>query len=289
MASDTSKLTYNLVYCTKSVYAKAVKEATFELIVAPCTQEGQEVLSVKISTEPNCGYAVLKNRFGFDSICVNIGTPFSEFSCSVISRVIKSVANPFDFLFLEPSVEKQIMNSLEFKIDNYQFLNSGHYVNINYSELEGFAPLKDEEQLFEYLQRLNGFVYNNFTFCDKSSHVHTTAQETLISKRGVCQDFAHLFIGICQAEGVAVRYVSGYLHQGIGHKGDSFLHAWVEVLIPGAGWIGLDPTNNLLVDEHYIKIAHGADYSDCAPIKGALKYDGEMDTQYLVKVKLDNQ
>jgi transglutaminase-like putative cysteine protease len=62
------------------------------------------------------------------------------------------------------------------------------------------------------------------------------------------------------------------------------MHAWVEAFIPFYGWYGFDPTNNLLADIHYIKAAHGADYSDCSPIKGVLKNTGGQKTSYGVKI-----
>src|SRR5690606_3359672 len=115
--------------------------------------------------------------------------------------------------------------------------------------------------------------------------VATTASEALKLKKGVCQDYAHLFIAFSRANRIPVRYVSGYLNQGKKFFGSSFMHAWVEVYIPALGWVGFDPTNNLLVDENYIKVAHGADYLDCAPIKGVLKSIGqESKSDYQVKV-----
>jgi len=67
------------------------------------------------------------------------------------------------------------------------------------------------------------------------------------------------------------------------------MHAWTEAFIPGVGWMGFDPTNNLRVDENYIKVSHGADYTDCAPIKGVLKTKGENKTSYKVVVTQQQQ
>jgi transglutaminase-like putative cysteine protease len=103
--------------------------------------------------------------------------------------------------------------------------------------------------------------------------------------KGVCQDFTHLFVAIARKNRIPCRYVSGYLNQGGGVVGAAAMHAWVEAFVPGNGWHGFDPTNNLLIDKNYIKTAHGVDYSDCSPIKGVLQTSGENHTKYQVKVR----
>ena len=104
--------------------------------------------------------------------------------------------------------------------------------------------------------------------------IDTRIDEVLHHRKGVCQDYAHLFIAICRKNKIPARYVSGYLNQGADFIGSSQMHAWVEALVPGLGWIGFDSTNNLLADHHYVKIAHGTDFRDCSPIVGILETSG---------------
>ncbi len=87
-----------------------------------------------------------------------------------------------------------------------------------------------------------------------------------------------------RANGIPARYVSGYLDQGHEFTGNAAMHAWAEALLPGTGWIGFDPSNNLLANIHYIKIGHGLDYKDCMPINGILIAKGEGTTEYSVQV-----
>jgi transglutaminase-like putative cysteine protease len=118
----------------------------------------------------------------------------------------------------------------------------------------------------------------------ESTDVNTPIEEVLQIRKGVCQDYAHLFISVCRKNKIPARYVSGYLNQGAGFTGSSQLHAWVEVLIPELGWIGFDATNNLVADHHYIKIAHGTDYRDCSPIIGVLETTGSQKSIHSVTV-----
>lgn len=96
--------------------------------------------------------------------------------------------------------------------------------------------------------------------------------------------FVRIFIAIAHNNRIPCRYVSGYLDQGKSFKGSLQMHAWIEAMIPGIGWTGFDPTNNILQDYHYIKVCHGVDFSECSPIRGILKSHGEQSTSYEVKV-----
>ena len=84
------------------------------------------------------------------------------------------------------------------------------------------------------------YVNGLLTYESNSTHVHTHMSEVLKDRRGVCQDFAHLMLGLCRALKIPARYVSGYLAT----EAASATHAWVEVFVPGHGWRGLDPTHN---------------------------------------------
>ncbi len=90
------------------------------------------------------------------------------------------------------------------------------------------------------------FVHSEFRYDTGSTHVHTTMKEALELRQGVCQDFAHVLLGLCRAVKIPARYVSGYLYNGPAEhlKGAQASHAWVEIYLPGLGWVGLDPTNN---------------------------------------------
>ena len=124
------------------------------------------------------------------------------------------------------------------------------------------------------------FVFGFLKYESYSTHVHTHMAEVLKDRRGVCQDFAHLLIGLCRALKIPARYVSGYLAT----EKASATHAWVEVFIPSHGWRGLDPTHNRQTGETYVKIGHGRDYSDVPPISG--NYRGTRERKMTVSVKI---
>ena len=127
---------------------------------------------------------------------------------------------------------------------------------------------------------LMDFVFGYLKYEPYSTHVHTPMAEVMKDRRGVCQDFAHLLIGLCRALKIPARYISGYLAT----EKASATHAWVEVFIPGHGWRGLDPTHNCQIGETYVKIGHGRDYADVPPVSG--NYHGTRERKMTVAVKI---
>ena len=117
-----------------------------------------------------------------------------------------------------------------------------------------------------------------------STHVHTRADEALADGRGVCQDFAHVLIGVARLHGLPARYVSGYLYdpsRGAEHEAS---HAWVDVLDPVRGWISLDPTHDREQTDHYVRIGVGRDYADVPPTRGVYKGPGEETLEVSVRI-----
>jgi transglutaminase-like putative cysteine protease len=138
-----------------------------------------------------------------------------------------------------------------------------------------------------FLISLTNLLHSEFAYVPGSTTVDTPVQEVIERRMGVCQDFAHLMLSICRRQQIPSRYVSGYLYTGTGKdslvSGDAS-HAWVECLLPGGHWLGFDPTNNLVVNDKYIKVQHGRDYGDVPPLRGV--YRGEASQQLDVHVRV---
>jgi transglutaminase-like putative cysteine protease len=123
-------------------------------------------------------------------------------------------------------------------------------------------------------------VHADFKFDPKATSVSTPLREVLVKRRGVCQDFAHFMAGCLRMLGVPARYVSGYIltKPPPGKPrliGADASHAWVSVYCGPAGWVDLDPTNDMLVGEQHITLAWGRDFSDVTPMRGVILGGGE--------------
>jgi transglutaminase-like putative cysteine protease len=140
-----------------------------------------------------------------------------------------------------------------------------------------FTP---ERPLIEVLRDLNSRINNDFTYRSGSTTVSTRVSEVLAVREGVCQDFARLAIACLRANGLAASYVSGYLATDPppGRErmvGVDATHAWASVWTPQNQWLGLDPTNDQMVDERYIVVGFGRDYADVPPLRGIIYTDSE--------------
>jgi len=142
------------------------------------------------------------------------------------------------------------------------------------SEIEKIVSdeISKNRSVLETAKYFNKYVYDTFTYKKGITTVETTLGEIWSLKSGVCQDFAHFLLAILRLVGIPSRYVSGYICPNkSGMRGEGATHAWVEAYLPFYGWLGLDPTNNCIVNEQHVKLAVGKDFSDCSPVKGTYR------------------
>jgi transglutaminase-like putative cysteine protease len=137
------------------------------------------------------------------------------------------------------------------------------------------------------LRDLNRDLYREIAYTKESTSVDSPIEVALRAKQGVCQDITHIMIALVRNIRIPCRYVSGYLHHDSRHadrSADGATHAWVEALLPGLGWVGFDPTNNLVAGGRHIRTAIGRDYTDVPPTIGMMK--GSAQTQLQVRVRV---
>jgi transglutaminase-like putative cysteine protease len=149
-------------------------------------------------------------------------------------------------------------------------------------ELRAYAAPSFEpgRPLIEVLRDLTSRIYNDFTYRSGSTTVSTKVSQVLAAREGVCQDFARLAIACLRANGLAASYISGYLATDPppGKErmvGIDATHAWASVWTPQNQWLGLDPTNDQMVDERYIIVGLGRDYADVPPLRGIIYTDSD--------------
>ncbi len=129
--------------------------------------------------------------------------------------------------------------------------------------------------LLEGVVELTRRIHEDFTYDPRATTVATPLADVFRSRRGVCQDFAHLEIACLRSLGLSARYISGYLEttprSGTPRLvGADASHAWLAVYCPGVGWIDVDPTNNVLPSGSHVTLAWGRDYGDVSPIRGVI-------------------
>ena len=133
-----------------------------------------------------------------------------------------------------------------------------------------FLDPAETTDTMKMLRAMTSGIREQFTYARRVEKGVQTPNETLLSKRGSCRDFAVLMMEACRSLGVAARFVSGYIFvpNGSGHAGGGATHAWMQVYLPGAGWIDFDPTNSIIGNRNLIRVAVAWDPYQVLPLWG---------------------
>ncbi|MEO0507576.1 MAG: transglutaminase family protein [Bacteroidota bacterium] len=276
---------YKIVYSAKNQYSENVKEAVWQFLILPMENESQNLVRWSFENSLHTPYHISNSGLGFTTIRLHPKHVFREIEFQFECELIKTEQNPFDFIpSLNPEEEYITIDSLSFRSDNEIYLRKTDLSSLPKDHKSIFS-FDRAQSLFQNLLNLNDWVYHHLYFKTGVTDVTTPLKDIIDQRQGVCQDFAHLFCAIAKENGVPARYVSGYIHQGGNFFGDLQMHAWAEVRLPDVGWIGFDPTNNILVAQNHVKVCHGKDYGDCAPLKGVVFTTGANTTAYSVRVQ----
>ena len=270
---------WQIIHRTEYTYSSPVKESFNEARLQPFSDESQVVDDFLLKILPA---ARLRHYYDFYSNVVHhFEIPESHSSLLVESRT-RVTTNPRPGLSDQatPWPLERIGEALK-EPRIYEFLQESRYVDFSPETwrlaLDTTAGQTDTWQAALALMK---HVHGNIKYLSNSTTVRTHMREVLQQRQGVCQDFAHVMIGLCRSLKIPALYVSGYLATEVA----SATHAWMEVLIPGIGWRALDPTHNRQPDETYVKSAVGRDYSDVPPVAG--NYKGTTDRKMAVSVNI---
>ncbi|QTN31607.1 transglutaminase family protein [Akkermansiaceae bacterium] len=170
----------------------------------------------------------------------------------------------------------------------HSYLHESRWVSLNPEIWKAAVDVTaTEDAVFGKAAAIMRWINSEFCYEPGITDAETHLETAFALRKGVCQDFAHIMLGMCRSVGIPARYASGYIFTGGKNElvGAQASHAWCEVYLPETGWIGFDPTNAVLADHRYIKIAVGRDYGDVAPILGRYKGSAECTMEVSVSVE----
>ena len=220
--------------------------------------------------------------------------PAREFKIEVDLVADMSVYNPFDF-FTEEDAETWPFPYPDDLSEDLKIYLKPEATGALFKDFLATVP-RDELRTVDFLVMLNQMVANHVGYVIRMEPGVQSPEETLKVGTGSCRDSSWLLVNLLRHLGVAARFVSGYLIQlkpdlaaldgPSGTEVDfTDLHAWVEAYIPGAGWIGLDPTSGLLAGESHIPLAATPHYKNAAPISGGYTGEAEVEFDFDMQVK----
>jgi transglutaminase-like putative cysteine protease len=263
---------------TRLRYSQPVTEWLAEFRVEPLSDEGQSCQSFHLSASQPVSISKFRDGFGNNVHHFNLLAPNLEV-VALAASVVQT----------HPRRNQNLYSELRWPIDG-SALPLGV---LDYLALTGpVTPVPKLDPLLDALQPRTGarvidiamaasrHIKNGFEYATAVTNASSPIADVLSAGKGVCQDFAHLMIAVLRSFGVPARYVSGYIHRP---GKDSQSHAWVEVWLGDAGWFGIDPTNDVAIDEHFVKVAIGRNFTDVPPNKGI--YRGAGSEQIFARVE----
>jgi transglutaminase-like putative cysteine protease len=253
---------YDILHRTRYTYASPVRDSFNDVRLQPMPIPEQQVESFLLKVLPAVRLTHFKDFYSNWVNHFEIHEPHSYLLIESQSRVSTKPPAPlpaeklcsFERMKDAPNIERC-----------FDYLQSSRFVDTSPEAWKMALDATDgTDDAWLAVLALMKFIHGFLKYEPNSTHVHTHMQEVIKDRRGVCQDFAHLMLGLCRSLKIPARYVSGYLAT----ETASASHAWVEVFVPGHGWRGLDPTHNCQLGETYVKLANGRDYADALPISG---------------------
>ncbi len=272
---------YAVKHETSFRYSQPISESVMEVYMQPRSEGIQRCLRFKLQTSPR---ARIFERYDYLSNSVNyFDIPTQHQQLIIAAEALVELVAP-------PPLPDELGEGAWDVLD--QAIKAGDFWDMLMPSprTETDAPLGDlvrdlrrRSDPLALLQEINTQVYEAIEYTPNSTDVDSPIDVALETRKGVCQDFAHVMIALVRSVGIPCRYVSGYLFN---HKTDrstpDATHAWVEAYLPQTGWIGFDPTNNILAGERHIRVGIGRDYSDVPPTRGVFR--GKAETELSVAV-----
>ena len=278
---------YTVRHLTRFRYASAVSESVMETRMHPRTDGNQRCLNFHLSVSPRCRIFSYRDHLGSHIHHFDIPIPHEQLVIVAESLVEVQPAPEIPARMSTEAWEE--LDALTRSEDCWELLFPSEFVTSTplLEELRRELNVCRRDDPLTVLRQLNEDLYRAIEYVPRSTRVNSPIDEALQNRKGVCQDFAHIMIGLVRGIGIPCRYVSGYLQQNkedADRSGQNATHAWVEALLPLLGWVGFDPTNRRLAGERHIRTAIGRDYADVPPTKGIFR--GRTASELTVAVKV---
>jgi transglutaminase-like putative cysteine protease len=264
---------YEITHITRYQYEAPVSQCLNEVRLTPRALPTQQVSVSALQVDPVPAFVYQRqDYFGNDVSTFGVFQTHESLTATATSRVEVTPSSPNEKTasLLWQDVRSHIAaQPNEDCLRATEFIYESPYIPFP-PELADYArdSFGPNRPLIEVVTDLSHRIHEEFKYQPASTSIDLPLVEVLRNRRGVCQDFAHVMIGVLRSQRLAARYVSGYVRSGRDVQGAQASHAWVSVFFPDIGWLDFDPTNDVMPSESHITLAWGRDYGDVTPVKG---------------------
>ena len=278
---------YSIRHLTRYRYSEAISESIMETRMHPRSDAHQHCLSFTLSVSPRCRVSAYRDHLGNNVHHFDIPGDHSQLVI-IAESVVEHQFTPEIPDFLAPEAWDDLDEAVQAG-DYWEMLLPSTFAIETPAVLELAAHLdvRRRDDPLMLAQEINQRLFAYFDYVPKHTRVDSPIDEAITSRKGVCQDFAHTMIALLRHVGIPARYVSGYLYRGREDHDRSTpdaSHAWVDAFLPPLGWVGFDPTNNLIAGRRHIRTALGRDYADVPPTRGIFRGATESELYVAVHV-----
>jgi transglutaminase-like putative cysteine protease len=278
---------YKIRHATQLVYNEPVRESVMELRMQPRSDYPQRCLEFNLTLKPETSTHSYVDYLGNTVHHFDIPSMHEKLEINVTALV--EVSSTTEKRADAKSTAWADFDSLREKMEYWDWLQPSHFIQFTPAlrALSEELGVQRKGDPLKVLQELNSGLHRTLRYERNSTRVDSTVDDCLTQRRGVCQDFAHVFIALGRLLGVPCRYVSGYLFHRPGEDGriaEDATHSWAEAFVPGTGWVGFDSSNDAIAGDRHIRVAVGRDYRDVPPNRGVFKGMAETELQVHVDV-----
>jgi transglutaminase-like putative cysteine protease len=279
---------YSIRHLTRFRYSQPISESIMETRMHPRSDALQHCLAFSLSVSPRCRVFTYRDYMGNNVHHFDIPGDHTQLII-VAESIVEQQPAPDVPGFLAPDAWKALDDLVQNGDYSEMLLPSTYAVESPaLLELAGRLEVRRRDDPVMLAQELNQRLFDYFEYVPKHTRVDSPIDHAIESRKGVCQDFAHTMIALLRHVGIPARYVSGYLYRSREDHDRSTpdaTHAWVDVLLPYLGWVGFDPTNNLVAHHRHIRTAVGRDYADVPPTRGIFR--GKTESELYVAVHVE--
>jgi transglutaminase-like putative cysteine protease len=281
---------YSIHHTTRFRYETPISESVMEARMRPRDEGKQRCVLFELGVSPRAQVFHYRDHLGNTVHHFDIPRPHSQLAVTAQSIVEMRAPAPLpDALDARAwaEIDAEIAaGDHEYDLAPSRFTAPTELLGELARELDCVERRDDPLTL---LHEISAAIHTRFDYAPQTTRVDSPIDDALRARKGVCQDYAHIMLALVRAYlRVPCRYVSGYLIHRVETKDRSDLdatHAWIEALLPTLGWVGFDPTNNLIAADRHVRVGVGRDYDDVPPTRGVFKGETESELKVAVKVE----